>query len=835
MGRLGAGGMGEVYRARDGRLKREVALKVLHAAQHTPEHVQRFTREARAAGALNHPNILAVFDVGVEGEIPYVVSELLEGESLRHRLDRGAIPCRKALEYAIQVAHALAAAHDKGICHRDVKPGNVFILADGRVKLLDFGLAKLDDSSYSDASDETTASAISRAGMVFGTVGYMAPEQVLGETVDHRADVFSLGAVLYEMLTGARAFQRATSVETMTAILREDPVSPLELNPTLPVAVVGAVRRCLEKNRGERFQSARDLAFHLAQLDQSTTGVQARTLARRARNFRLVWTALAAAALVGVGWLIWQQLTRQPPSFRQLTFRRGRIGGAYFVAGGGVVYSQTTDGGIPDVFMISSQDPLSRRKLNEGADVLAARGNLLALSFDRKFVVGQRFSGTLARGDTGGGTAPQPIVSDPEVENADWDPTGDKPVVVRSLGASQTRLEYNGQELCRVSGSIQNARFSPDGRQVAFLAQSQALGRGGSVGVVDLRSLHCRFLTQEWANANGLAWHPDGKEVWFTATSERQNRSLLAVDLRGHQRLVWRMAGSLTLWDVAAEGALLARDDERLMVRCAGPHTPERDLSLSTNTSLAALSSDGKLFLTGDLVGGYLVPTNGREPTPLRIPDVRFDDLSSDEGAGRRVLADSLQGDSLLVSSTNGMDAQRLRFEGLKTISNARWFPKGNQIFFRAEAMDGKARSYVLDLPGGSPRELTRPGTWAISVSPDGLHVAAIGPRQPISIWPVGETLGTPRDVPGSREGDRPEAWHRDGRALWVVRRENFPVTVQLVDLETNGNQVKAVLDPPDVAGVYSLDQFRITPSGDTYCYSYRQILSELYLVTGLR
>jgi len=370
---------------------------------------------------------------------------------------------------------------------------------------------------------------------------------------------------------------------------------------------------------------------------------------------------------------------------------------------------------------------------------------------------------------------------------------------------------------------------------VAFLAQSQALGRGGSVGVVDVQSLDCRFLTEEWANANGLAWSPDGKEVWFTATSERQNRSLLAVDLRGHQRLVWRMAGSLTLWDVAAEGALLSRDDERLVVRCAGPHTPERDLSLATNTSLAALSSDGKLFLTGDLVGGYLVPTNGTEPTPLRIPDVRFDDLSSDEGVGRRVLADSPQGDSLLVSSTNGMDARHLRFEGLKTISNARWFHDGKKVFFRAATTEGKARSYVLDLPNGSPHDITRPGTWAISVSPDGNHVAAIGDKEPISIWPVGETLGTPRVVPGSTDGDRPEAWHRDGRALWVVRRENFPVTVKLVDLETGEPRAKALLDPPDVAGVYSLDQFRITPDGETYCYSYRQILSELYLVTGLR
>ena len=265
-------GMGTVYRAHDARLRRDVAVKVISASFVRPDSVERFEREARAAAALNHPNILAVFDVSIDGPVPYVVSELLEGESLRARIDRGPVPYRKALEYAIQVAQALAAAHAKRIYHRDVKPGNVFLMSDGHVKLLDFGLAKLPPPDSADLSQQSTAPDLSHPGRALGTAAYMSPEQVLGHDVDHRCDIFALGSVLYEMLTGARAFQRPTAVETMSAVLRDEPPDVMALNPSIPPAAAATVRRCLEKNRDERFQSARDLAFHLQQLAQSTSG-----------------------------------------------------------------------------------------------------------------------------------------------------------------------------------------------------------------------------------------------------------------------------------------------------------------------------------------------------------------------------------------------------------------------------------------------------------------------------------------------------------------------------------------------------------------------------------
>src|SRR5262245_58470758 len=239
VGPLGAGGMGEVYRASDSRLGRDVALKILRRATDA-EHLARFSREARAASGLNHPNIVSIFDVATEGGVPYIVSELLEGETLRARLDRGLLPYKKAIDYGIQIAQALDAAHAKGIWHRDVKPANAFITNDGRVKLLDFGLAKLTDPEPQvgpdDVTDETT-----KVVEVLATAGYMDPEQVLGRPVDHRADIFALGAILYEMFTGSRAFQRPSSVQTMTAVLQEDPVDPLTLNSKLPPAAAAVV------------------------------------------------------------------------------------------------------------------------------------------------------------------------------------------------------------------------------------------------------------------------------------------------------------------------------------------------------------------------------------------------------------------------------------------------------------------------------------------------------------------------------------------------------------------------------------------------------------------
>src|SRR5271165_706798 len=266
---LGAGGMGEVYRAHDTRLDREVAIKVLpEYLTYDSERLRRFEQEARAAAALNHPNILAVYQMATHEGVSYMVTELLEGETLRERLRRGPIPLRKAIDYAVQIAHGLAAAHDKGIVHRDLKPENLFVTKDGRVKILDFGLAKLVQPRDASGAEATLASG-TEPGMVMGTVGYMSPEQVRGKTADHRSDIFSFGTVLYEMVTGKHTFRKPTSAETMTAILKEEPPSISQIAPTSPPGLQRVVHRCLEKSPEQRFQSASDLAFALEALSDS--------------------------------------------------------------------------------------------------------------------------------------------------------------------------------------------------------------------------------------------------------------------------------------------------------------------------------------------------------------------------------------------------------------------------------------------------------------------------------------------------------------------------------------------------------------------------------------
>ena len=261
--KIGEGGMGEVWRARDTKLGRDVAIKVLPAAlSENADRLNRFEQEAQAAGALNHPNILSIYHIGTHEGAPYIVSELLEGETLRERMAGGALPQRKATDYALQIAKGLAAAHEKGIVHRDIKPDNVFITDDGRVKILDFGLAKL--TSATDGTSQTevpTRKVNTDPGTVMGTMGYMSPEQLKGQHIDHRSDIFSFGAILYEMLSGKRAFRGDSMAETMSAILREDPPDVSETNKTVSPALERVVHHCLEKNPDERFHSARDLAF----------------------------------------------------------------------------------------------------------------------------------------------------------------------------------------------------------------------------------------------------------------------------------------------------------------------------------------------------------------------------------------------------------------------------------------------------------------------------------------------------------------------------------------------------------------------------------------------
>jgi eukaryotic-like serine/threonine-protein kinase len=832
LGPLGAGGMGEVYRARDPRLRRDVAVKVLHRSLAvTPEIVQRLTREARAAGSLNHPNIVAVFDVDTEGPRPYIVSELLEGESLRSRLNRGPVPYRKALEYAIQIAEGLGAAHDKGIWHRDVKPANVFVTEDGRVKLLDFGLVKMRAPEKKAEPDDPTADD-TRPGAVHGTLGYMSPEQLLGEAVDHRTDIFALGAVFYEMLSGIPAFRRGTTGETTRAVLSEEPLDLLQRNRDLPRAAVAVVERCLEKSKEERFQSARDLAFHLQQL-QEMPATRKRDPRLLPRPLVVAAVVLGMAALAAGAALLAPALRRPVPAFAQLTFHRGRIGGARFAAeSGGVVYSEAREGRPLEVWWLTGPDsPESRPLGHRGADILAARSGKLALSLGRHFVFGERFVGTLAEAPLGEG-APRELADG--VEDADWDPLGRQFVLARSSGAGgESRLEYPpGHTLYKTPGSIRFPRFSRDGKRIAFLEDPTGRGAGGRVALVDLQG-HFTALTEDWSSARGLAWSARGDEIWFAAGAFRTNRALRAVDLQRRERLILETPASLTLWDIALDGrTLVARDEERSALVGVPPgETTERDLSWFDTASVSDLSEDGRMLLFADRYGVYIRPTDGSPAIHLGLKDGFGDDFSPD---GNWVLATNASGSQLVILPAGLGEAKPLPEHGIATHRGAQWLPDGRHIVFNGALPGGNMRSYLQDIDGGVPQALTPENVWMVSISPDGEWVAAIGPEQGISLWSV--RGGKPsRPVSSSQVGDRPVAWTADGRSLWIFRRGEVPAEVWQLEIDTGRRRLRKTLRPSDPSGVYSIHDFRVTRDGGAYFYSYKRVVSQLYSVQGLR
>lgn len=443
---LGAGGMGEVYRARDTRLGRDVAVKVLPAAlSKDNDRLRRFETEARAVAALNHPNILSIHDIGTHEGTPYLVSECLEGQTLRQELSGGALPLRRAVEYGTEIAQGLAAAHDKGIVHRDLKPENIFITRDGRVKILDFGLAKLarpaDEGATIDA--EPTS-----AGMLLGTVGYMAPEQVKGEAADARSDIFALGAILYEMLSGVRAFRRDTSAETMTAILKEDPPELSQTGKQISPAVDRIVRRCLEKKPLQRFQSARDLAFNLEGVSGiSSTSTSTAVAAPAGTSKRLVPVAVGAILLVLVAagsWVLGQRAgATSPPSYHQLTFERGLVYAARFAADGRSIYYSASWNGQPLQIYSTLPDSPESRPLNLiNSTVFAVSPSELAISIGCTDRYIGNCESTLGLVPVSGGS-PREVAD--HVLSADWTSDRKEMAVIRAV-AGKYRVEFPGEK-----------------------------------------------------------------------------------------------------------------------------------------------------------------------------------------------------------------------------------------------------------------------------------------------------------------------------------------------------------------------------------------------------
>jgi Tol biopolymer transport system component len=838
---LGAGGMGEVYRAKDPRLGREVAIKVLPASfSQDADRLRRFELEARAAGVLNHPNITAVYDIGTHGETTYVVSELLEGETLRGRLSGGALPPRRATDYALQIAHGLAAAHEKGIVHRDLKPENLFVTKDGRVKILDFGLAKLVHPE--EKGRETELPTATEPGVVLGTIGYMSPEQVRGRPADVRSDIFSFGAIFYEMLAGQRAFSGASAADTMSAILTKDPPDLSATNQAISPGLDRIVRHCLEKNAEERFHSAHDVAFDLEALSGLSTPSAAAFAAPSGGRRRLLPAVAAAALLVGLagglaaGRKVW---SRPPPAYHQLTFRRGQVPSARFAPDGQTfLFSAAWEGKPLGTFLGRLGSAESRPYDLVGAEVLSiSRSGEMVVSLGRHVVGAFKNSGTLARISVAGGGAPRQILED--VHFADWGPDGESLAIVRDIGGRE-RLEFPvGKTLYETAGWIGHPRVSPKGDRVAFVDHAVSGDDGGKIAVVDLAG-KVKPLTENFSSAQGLSWAPGGREVWFTAATAGSNRSLWAVTLSGSTRILARATAPLTLQDVFSDGRVLVTQDPArlgLLVHVGGEEN-ERDLSWLDWTVASDLSKDGKtvLFTESGEGGGpdysvYLRATDGSPP--VRLGEGLSSNLSPD-GKWAITLRHASTQPEIVLLPTGAGEARRLPSGGL-IVDRADWLPDGKAIVLSARETGRGSRVYEQDLADGRARPVTPEGyrLFRKSVSPDGRSFVALGPDKRIYLYPL--RGGEPVPIPGVANLDFPVQWSADGRSLFVYRRGPPPAKIFRVDVATGQRILWKELVPADPAGIVDVAGVCLTPDGASYAYSYGQILSNLLVVEGVR
>jgi serine/threonine protein kinase/Tol biopolymer transport system component len=898
---IGAGGMGEVYRARDARLGRDVAVKVLPASlSRDTERLKRFEQEARAASALNHTNILSIFDVGSHESVPYLVMELLEGETLRERLNTHAgrqskgrvqasqptpgqqtpgsgatgsgapgagsgggdaatnpqtgvvLPTRKITDYGVQIANGLAAAHEKGIVHRDLKPENIFLTRDGRVKILDFGLAKLTGPQGSGQPEGETVSLATDPNVVMGTVGYMSPEQVRAQATDHRSDIFSFGAILYEMLAGKRAFHRTSSVETMSAILKEEPEEITSSNRNVSPAFERVVNHCLEKDPAARFQSARDLSFALEAISRisGATGAQ-QALKQDVAASGSKWWRIFALAGVAAGLLLAAGTyfvgrgagASKPMKFQRLTFRRGSPGGAHFGPDGQTVYySAQWEGELPEVFSVRPGGAESRSMgLPPNTDILAisSTGEAAILLGTKRFNAFQ-LQGTLAEMPLGGG-APREILKD--VTGADWSRDGNQLMVVRAENGKQV-LEYPiGKKIYETEGWVSSPRISPDGKQIAFVLHPILFDDMGSVTVVDLPG-KTKTLTKTWTSARGMAWSPDGAEIWFTASDTGSSRWLYAVTLSGHERVLAAVPGEMTLYDTAKGGrALLTEESERVELASISTVTPgERSLSWLDWSLFTDLSPDGKTALFGEAGEGggpkYSVYLRKVDGSPaVRLGEGAAGALSPD---GEWATAFDTHRDPpipIFLMPTGAGQTRKLTSDKLDC-RNMAWLPDSKGLLVTAKEQGKGVRVYLLTLDGGEPRALTPEGYGAPKnlVAPDGkafvARRAADGRR---FVWPIsgGETG---KELQGFEPREALVRWSADGRSIFGYQSaDRKTLLMSRIDVATGKRELVKEWMPADRAGVTGYDAAGISADGKTIVYSYNRVVGDLYLVEGLQ
>lgn len=844
--------MGEVYRAHDGRLGRDVAVKVLpESFAADAERLARFEQEARAVAALNHPNILAVYDIGEYGNTPYIVSELLEGETLRGKLNGGALPVRRAMEYALQIVQGLAAAHEKGIIHRDIKPENIFISKDGRAKILDFGLAKQNPTQAfaADAAATLTGGPRTTPGVMLGTVGYMSPEQVKGEALDHRSDIFSFGTVLYEMLSGERPFRRDTSAETMTAILKEDPPE-LANTPQRPISpgIDRIVRRCMEKDAGHRFQSAKDLAFALEAMSGSTSLTTSAAGIGGARRFSIPTSlAVTAAALilaigVAASFALFHRDRANVAKFHQLTSSRGYIRTARFSPDGQTVAFGAMWNGDPMKLWIERADADEYSSLTTpDSDLLSVSPTgELAIAVNRKFASTHLAGGMMARVPFTGG-APREVLDG--VLDADWAPDGSGLAIARQVG-QEFHLEFPvGKVLYSTAGYISHIRFSHRGDEIAFMDHPIWDDDRGTISMIDLAGKKTA-LTREWPSEQGLAWSPDDSEVWFTAADESSGNlaCLQAVAISGRrQRVVMRAPVQLKLQDITADGrVLMSTETVRTDITLGEISTgKERDLTWFDDTWDRYLSNDAQWTIFSSQMASssadysvFARKTDGS--AAVRLGDGDSLGLSPDGKWALAYLPGNEQ--TLLLIPLGAGETRTLKSEKLHYgVRSASWMPDGKNILVSGQENEHSQRVYLQPVAGGDPKPATPEGFSLSLVAPDNKRFLAYDLQtNSRSVFSLDDaTKGRP--VPGIPEGDQAIQWLRDGRTVIFRSGNQIPIVTYQLDIETGIKKPWKQFQPADKVGLLVVNGLRVTPDGSHYLRGDLHILSTLFVVSGLK
>ena len=807
---IGAGGMGEVYRARDTRIQRDVAIKILpHALTGDPDRIRRFEQEALAAGKLNHPNITMVFEAGTHEEIPYIVTELLEGVPLRDLL-KTRLPIKRAVDYALQLTNGLAAAHAKGIVHRDLKPENVFVLHDGRIKILDFGLAKLHELQGDVNDEDTQQRGLTNPGMVVGTAGYMSPEQVRAQPVDHRSDIFSLGVILYEMLSGNQPFRRNSSIETMNAVLHDEPPQPDELEP----GIARIIQHALEKLPADRFEGVKDFGFAL----QTLSGIGERRTAASVAESR----------------------EHNLPSYRRITFRRGFIMSARFAPDGSVVYGAAWENDPLELFSSFQTGPESRPLGLREADVLSVSSSgELAISLGRRYIgVGFATTGTLARVPLGGG-APRRVCED--VQEAQWTADGKNFLIIRRVDGWYRIESPIGNVIYKTPQWISRARFSPSEELIAFMLHPVWGDDAGCVVVID-REGRERVRGEMVFSSSGLDWTHDGQEVWFAGELTARGRDLMSLDLTGKLRAVLPAPGRLTLHDIAVDGRVLLATEaarrEAVVVRLG--ENQERNLSWFDWSRLSAISPDGSFIVFEEQASAvqgvntvFLRYTDGAPAIRMAEGRARGNPISAD-GQWLAIVTGSPPQFQILPV---GAGDSRTLLCDLAEITGWQFFPDGQRLLILGNYAGSPKQLFELALDGEAKiRPLTNttsPGglSGSFTLSHDGTVLAA-GVDQKVMLL---STEGAEdRPMPGGKTGDIPIEWADDNSAVFILERSHNEVRIMRVDVTSGERREWAAIRPGDPAGILDVMPVHITPDGQTYAYGYRRFLSDLFIATSL-